>query len=139
MKNIDLIIELNKSLLEEKRRDLALLLNEESRLENQITKLDQNLIKEQDFSRLNKDSIFYYDNFAKFIKFQKKDLNEKLSKIQLIVLKAREHVNESFLELRKFEITNDELVKKEQIELARKEQSELDEISINMFSRKNNY
>ena len=129
------MIELNKSLLEEKRRDLAVLLNEENRLENQITRLDQKLIKEQDFSRKNKDSIFYYDNFAKFIKFQKKDLNEKLSKIQLIVLKARELVNESFLELRKYEITLDKLEKKEMVELSRKEQSELDEISISMFSR----
>ena len=129
------MIELNKSLLEEKRRDLAVLLNEENRLENQITRLDQKLIKEQDFSSKNKDSIFYYDNFAKFIKFQKKDLNEKLSKIQLIVLKARELVNESFLELRKYEITLDKLEKKERVELSRKEQSELDEISISMFSR----
>ena len=131
------MIELNKSLLEEKRRDLAVLLNEENRLEEQITQLDKKLIKEQDFSKKNKDSIFYYDNFAKFIKFQKKDLNEKLSKIQLIVLKARELVNESFLELRKYEITKDEFEKEEKIELSRKEQSELDEISIGMFSRNN--
>ena len=131
------MIELNKSLLEEKRRDLAVLLNEENRLEEQITQLDKKLIKEQDFSKKNKDSIFYYDNFAKFIKFQKKDLNEKLSKIQLIVLKARELVNESFLELRKYEITKDEFEKEEKIERSRKEQSELDEISIGMFSRNN--
>ena len=131
------MIELNKSLLEEKRRNLAVLLNEENRLEEQITQLDKKLIKERDFSKKNKDSIFYYDNFAKFIKFQKKDLNEKLSKIQLIVLKARELVNESFLELRKYEITKDEFEKEEKIERSRKEQSELDEISIGMFSRNN--
>ena len=55
----------------------------------------------------------------------------------MIVLKARELVNESFLELRKYEITKDEFEKEEKIERSRKEQSELDEISIGMFSRNN--
>ena len=137
MKNIDLMIELNKSILEEKRRDLALLLAEESSIENQIIVLDNSLIREQNFSRQNVESIFYYDNFARSISFQRKDLIQKLSKIQSIISKARELVNESYLELRKFEITKDNAEKKEKIEASRFEQGILDDISIDMFLRNN--
>ncbi len=137
MKNIDLIIELNKSILEDKRRDLALLLSEETSLENQIIDLDNNLIKEQEFSKLNHEAIFYYDNFAKSISLKRNKLSQNLSKLQSIIIKARELVNDSYLELRKFEITKENAEKKEKIELSRLEQTKIDDISIDMFLRNN--
>jgi len=138
LKNIDLLIELNKSILEEKRRELGLFLNEETSLENQIVFLDNDLIKEQNFSKLNIESIFYYDNYARSVSLKKRDLEQKLSQIRQIIFKARELVNEAYLELRKFEITKENADKKEKIEISRKEQGRLDDISINMFLRSAN-
>tara|TARA_B100000287_G_C20084305_1_gene563692 strand:+ start:113 stop:535 length:423 start_codon:yes stop_codon:yes gene_type:complete len=138
LKNIDLLIELNKSILEEKRRELGLFLNEETSLENQIVFLDNDLIKEQNFSKLNIESIFYYDNYARSVSLKKRDLEQKLSQIRQIIFKARELVNEAYLELRKFEITKENADKKEKIEISRQEQVRLDDISINMFLRNAN-
>ena len=136
MRNLELMIQMNQSTLEERRRELALILEEETSLENKIKQLDKDLIKEQEFTKLNNKATFYYDNFAKLVRARKKVLNHDLSTIQMVALKAREQVNEAFLELRKYEITNENIEKEEQIEMSRLEQIELDDISIGMFSRK---
>ncbi len=136
MKSIDLMIQVNKSILEEKRRDLALVINEEEVIENKINKLEIELKREQLYSKRNLEIKLYLESFAREVRRKTKLLNNDLSKLRLILEKLREQVSRAYVELRKFEITKENQQKKEIIESERLERIELDEISINMHRRK---
>ena len=135
MSVIEKLIRFHKFDLDEKRRYLRELEEQEARIQEAIDAIDQEVQSEQAFSRGEANFAPYYGGYATRAKACREALVDELSKAHEIVEEARETVVQAFEELKKYEITKDQQDHRAYLEEERKTQIELDEIALTTHQR----
>ena len=135
MSVIEKLIRFHKFDLDEKRRYLRELEEQEARIQEAIDAIDQEVQSEQAFSRGEANFAPYYGGYATKTKASREALVDELSKAHEIVEQARETVVQAFEELKKYEITKDQQDHRAYLEEERQTQIELDEIALTTHQR----
>ena len=136
MSVIEKLIRFHKFYLDEKRRVLRDLEEQEASVQQAIDSLDQEIQSEQSFSRGQVDFAPYYGGYASRSKSRREALEGELAKAHEQVEAAREVVTQAFEELKKFEITKDQQDQRKYLEQERQNQIELDEVALTAHQRK---
>ena len=136
MSVIEKLIRFHKFELDEKRRVLRDLEEQEASVQQVIDSLDQEIQSEQSFSRGQVDFAPYYGGYASRNKSQREALEDELAKAHEQVETARDIVSQAFEELKKYEITKDQQDHREYLEQERQNQIELDEVALTAHQRK---
>ena len=135
MSVMEKLIRFHKFDLDEKRRYLRELEEQEARIQEAIDAIDQEVQSEQAFSRGEANFAPYYGGYATRTKARREALVDELSKAHEIVEQARETVVQAFEELKKYEITKDQQDHRVYLEEERQTQIELDEIALTTHQR----
>ena len=130
MSVMEKLIRFHKFDLDEKRRYLRELEEQEARIQEAIDAIDQEVQSEQAFSRGEANFAPYYGGYATRTKARREALVDELSKAHEMVEEARETVVQAFEELKKYEITKDQQDHRAYLEEERQTQIELDEIAL---------
>ena len=136
MSVIEKLIRFHKFDLDEKRRYLRELEEQEARIQDAIDGIDQEISDEQTFSRGQAEFAPYFGGYASRTKARREALEVELDKAHQEVEGAREVVTQAFEELKKYEITKDQQDHREYLEGERQAQVELDEIALTGHIRK---
>ena len=123
MSVIEKLIRFHKFDLDEKRRVLRDLEEQEASVQQAIDSLDQEIQSEQSFSRGQADFAPYYGGYASRNKSQREALEGELAKAHEQVETARDIVSQAFEELKKYEITKDQQDHREYLEQERQTRS----------------
>ena len=136
MSVIEKLIRFHKFDLDEKRRVLRDLEEQEASVQQVIDSLDQEIQSEQSFSRGQVDFAPYYGGYASRSKSRREALESELAKAHEQVEAAREVVTQAFEELKKYEITKDQQDHRVYLEQERQNQIKLDEVALTAHQRK---
>ncbi|MFD1625440.1 flagellar export protein FliJ [Azospirillum griseum] len=130
------IIRLQKLQLDEKRRVLAELQNLGDRLRAEIERLKEEIAQEQATARENFAVSFTYANFAQAALERGRKLGESLAQVEVQISVATDQMAEAYQELKRYELAEEERIKREKHKLKRKEAEMLDETALIGFRRR---
>ncbi len=130
------IIRLQKLQLDEKRRVLAELHTLADRLRNEIEKVKQEIAHEQETVRDDFSVSFTYSNFAQAALERGRKLGESLGQVEAQINIATDEMAEAFQELKRYELAEEERLKRERDKQKRKEAAMLDETALVGFRRR---
>jgi flagellar protein FliJ len=130
------IIRLQKLQLDEKRRALAELQNLGDRLKAEIEKLKEEIAHEQATARDDFAVSFTYANFAQAAMERGRKLGESLLQVEVQISIATDQMAEAYQELKRFELAEEERLKREKDKQKRKEAIMLDETALVGFRRR---
>ncbi len=137
VKDLHTLIRLNEWTVDERRRELADVLNSLASLEDGLERLRLEVIKEQEFVKNSPEEAgFFYGSYANGVIHRRHDLNVGITRMEQEVSVARERVNEAFRELKKYEVAQETRDLDQAQEEARKEQIELDELGLQAYRLK---
>jgi len=130
------IIRLQKLQLDEKRRILAELQNLGDRLKAEIERLKEEIAHEQATAREDFAVSFTYANFAQAALERGRRLGESLAQVEAQISVATDQMAEAFQELKRFELAEEERLKREREKQKRKDAIMLDETALVGFRRR---
>lgn len=136
MSSLKTVIRLYKLQLDEKRRVLAELQNLGDRLKAEIERLREEIVQEQQTARDDFAVSFTYANFAQAALERGRRLGESLAQVEVQIAAATEQMAEAYQELKRFELAEEERLKREKEKLKRKEANMLDETALVGFRRR---
>jgi flagellar FliJ protein len=136
MKGVDGMIRLIKWRLDEKRRELADLENMRDELHSRISKIEAEMLAERNAAAASSPVIgFAYAGYAAAAMARRRKLEASIHEIAASIDVKKEEVADFFRELKKFEVLAERRMQRERAAEGRREQANLDEISLNMFRR----
>lgn len=136
MSSLKTVIRLHKWQLDEKRRALAELQNLHDRLVAEMHRLQQEMLYEQQVARADPMAAFGYAAFAKAAMERGKRLQDSIAQVEQQIAVATEEMAEAFQELKRFELAEEERLKREREKIRRKEEAMLDETALVGFRRR---
>ena len=136
MSSLKTIIRLHKWQLDEKRRALADLQNLHDRLSMELARLREELRREQETARTDQAVAFGYAAFARAARDRDHRLQESIAQVERQIAAATEEMSEAFQELKRFELAEEERLKREREKIRRKEDAMLDETALVGFRRR---
>jgi len=130
-KGVPTLIRLNEWTVDEKRRVLGARLKELDDLEMTLQKLEREVIAEQAAAAAAPESAgLLYGNYANQVIHRREQLHSNIKAKEDEVVVAREGLNDAYRELKKYEVVNENRIRREDEEQARKDQIELDELGL---------
>lgn len=136
-KDLDQLIRVNKWGVDERQRELGVLINREEDLIAQGHRLDAELAQEQSIAASDPTLAgFLYGGFADRYRLRKEQLRQMLHAIRLEIEDARERLAEAYRQLKVYEEVQKDRATREAAEEARQEQIALDEIGLNQHRRR---
>jgi flagellar FliJ protein len=136
-KGLETLIRLNEWTVDQKRRTLSDLLRLIDGFEAELKKLEQDLINEQASAAASPNEAgFLYGYYADSVIDRRAIIQISTQQLEKEADEAREEVSLAYRELKKFETAMEVRKKREEAELARKEQLELDEVGMQTFNQK---
>lgn len=130
------LIRLHKYRVDEKRRVLGQLYNELHELEQKLQDLENQLLEEQRIAKsAPEQALFAYGRFHQRAMSIREEIQQAIADKEREVEAARDDVNEAFRELKVYEEAEKNRIRKEKEERTRKENSEMDEIAMNLHRR----
>lgn len=136
MSSLKTIIRLQKWKLDEKRRALAELQNLADRLKAEIERLKEEVAAEQETARGNIEYSFTYSNYIQAAMERGKRLTQSMGQVEGQIAVATDEMAEAFQELKRYELAEEERLKREKDKLKRKEANMLDETALVGFRRR---
>ena len=136
MSSLKTIIRLHKWQLDEKRRALSELQNLRDRLTDELARLREMVRHEQETARNDPAVAFGYAAFAKAARERDQRLQESIAQVDQQIVTATEEMAEAFQELKRFELAEEERLKRERAKIRRKEDAMLDETALVGFRRR---
>ncbi len=136
MKGLATLIRLRQRALDALRRQLADLERELEALMAEDKRLAEELEREQKMATEFPEMSIFYGSFAKGIEEKQEVICIKSREVNQKIRETREQVTEAFIELKRFEITRDNIATAAQEVQDKHEQQALDEIAIQKFRRK---
>lgn len=136
MADLDGIIRFRKWELDEKRRELAILLEERASIAATIEALEQEMLDQQSL----RDSDVASMTLGAYIEGARKKkawLLDDMRKKDEQISEKQDVVSDAFRELKTFEIADNRQKERTRKELARQEQIELDEMGLKAFEKSN--
>ncbi len=136
MADLSVLIRLHKHELDEKRRALGELHGQMAEMERRRRELERSFEAEKESIRLNGDVHFTFAQYAETVRMQQRQMVEHEQELEKHIEKAKESLMETFSELKKYEMTQEERERLEAEERAIKESREMDAIGLEGFRRK---
>lgn len=137
-KDLKAIIRLHKYIVDEKRRDLGVLLSEVRALEHRAENLEVEIVSEQNAAQQSPEEAgFLYGPYAAAAIARRQQIKEATNEFEEKITAAREEMREEFKELKVFEIAKEARDEIEDAERAREDQLELDELGQERHRRQN--
>ena len=131
------LIRIHEFGVDEKRRDLGELLKLMGDLEQSQRDLEIEVVNEQRVAAsMPGEADICYGIYAQGVIMRRERMAESIIQMEVKVGEARDALSEAYLELKKYEIAQENRDKREALEETRREQSILDEIGINAHRRK---
>jgi flagellar export protein FliJ len=130
------VIRLHKLQLDEKRRVLAELQNLGDRLRAEIERLKEEVLREQAMAQQDITLAMSYVAFAQAARERGQKLTQSLGQVDVQIAIATEQMAEAFQELKRFELAEEERLKREREKQKRKEADMLDETALVGFRRR---
>ena len=136
-KGLTTLARLTKWTVDQRRRTLGALLRELEDLETNRRGLDIELSQEQSAAADNPDEAgLLYGTYAEAFINRREIVDESIRTKKAEIENALEELNESYRELKKYEVACDSRSQRELVEEVRREQIELDDIGIETYRRK---
>lgn len=136
-KGLETLIRLNEWTVDQKRRKLGDLLRLIDGFEVEAKKLEQDLISEQAAAAASPNEAgFLYGYYADAVIDRRAIIQISTQQLEKDADEAREEVSLAYRELKKFETAMEARKKREEAEMASKDQLELDEVGMRTFNRK---
>ena len=129
------LLQLREFELDERRRESGKILSEVNFLQDEITRLHEELKSEQKIAAESLEARFLYNEFASSVIRKREWLMAAIKLKEEEYERAREKVTEAYREMRKAEIIRDDLMEKTKKHEQALEQVELDEIAQNIHRR----
>ena len=129
------LLQLREFELDERRRESGKILSEVNFLQDEITRLHEELKSEQKIAAESLEARFLYNEFASSVIRKREWLTAAIKSKEEEYERAREKVTEAYQEMRKAEIIRDDLMEKTKKHEQALEQVELDEIAQNIHRR----
>jgi len=123
--------------LDEKRQKLAELDRLADKLRDDLVALEQEMSREQTAASGSIEGSIAFPAFVAAALERRKRLRQSIANIELACEAAREEVNQAFQEMKKFELARDNQTAQDQEESARREQTAMDEMGVDMHRRNN--
>jgi flagellar FliJ protein len=137
-KDLAAIIRLHKYIVDEKRRDLGVLLGEVRELEHRAERLKVELVSEQQAAHASPEEAgFLYGPYAAAAINRRQQLNDATVEFEEKIAIAQEEMREEFKELKVFEIAKEARDEAEEEERSSEEQRVLDELGQESHRRRN--
>ncbi len=130
------VIRLHKLQLDEKRRVLVELQNLGDRLKAEIERLKEEIAREQAMAREDFTLSLSYAAFAQAALERGRKLSQSLGHVEGQIAIATDQMAEAFQELKRFELAEEERLKREREKQKRKEADLLDETALVGFRRR---
>jgi len=135
MKQLKTLIKYHQSLLDEKRKALRAVQDEEDQIVRMKKHLADELVKQQGLVSENVEWGIHYGPYQDTI-FRRQEVLENMRlALQTKLDKAQEAVREAYRELKKFELTLERRQEEERKDLERKEQIEADDMTAARWNR----
>ncbi len=136
-KSLKSLIRLNEWTVDEKRRELAAVLDALAHAEQEARSLEDELKREQAQAEQSpQESGLFYGNYASGVITRRETLQRQVRDITKKAEEARDILNDAFRELKKYQTAEKNRLLKETEEFARKETVLLDEIGLQNYTRK---
>lgn len=137
MADLSALIRLHKHDLDEKRRQLGELYSQMSLLERERQELERSFENEKEaLAHMGDDIHFTFAHYADTVRQKRDDLNEREMEMEQAIENAKESLMETFAELKKYEMTQEERERIEAEERLFKENAAMDAIGLEAFRRK---
>lgn len=136
MSSLASVIRLHKWQLDEQRRALADLHNLADRLKSEAERLEEEIRHEQETAKADFEASFGYPAYAKAATERRKRIAQSIAQVDRQIAAATDAVAESFQELKRFELAEEERKRREADKLRRKENAMLDETALVGFRRR---
>jgi flagellar FliJ protein len=130
------LIRLNKWSLDEARRKVSDLETLKVSFLKEVAELDDELSREQLAARGSIDSLVTLQGYYQHVRERRGRLERSIAEIEAALERARDEAAEAYRELRKYETALENLQKREQAAAMKREQSQLDEVGLDMHRRK---
>jgi len=130
-KDLKNLIRLNKWEVDEKRRKLGELLRLLDNLEAQERALEEEVAREQSAANEAPNAAgFLYGNYAQTVIERRDRIRQSIDRMEKAIAEAREEVRRAFVELKKYEVAQENRNKREAAEEAQREQNFLNEVGL---------
>lgn len=136
MSSLTSVIRLHKWQLDEKRRALAELQNLHDRLLSELDRLREEIHHEQETARTDQSVAFGYASFARAALDRGRRLQQSIAQVETQITVATDEMAEAFQELKRYELAEEERLRREREKLRRKEEAMLDETALVGFRRR---
>ena len=136
MADLSVLIRLHKHELDEKRRALSSLYTEMALLENQRLALEQEFEREKSAASDLQDIHYTFPLYAEKVQKRREELDRLQHAMEIKIDLAKESLMETFSELKKFEMTQEERERLEREEQLIRENANFDAIALEGFTRR---
>lgn len=136
MSELQTLIRLHKWKLDEKRRALAELQAFRERLEDQKSRLEEEIRAEQDKARVSEAGTYGYGHYARAVIERRRRLDESIAEVERQIAAATEEMAVAFQELKRYELAQESRDRREREKQRRKEAAALDEVGLTGFMRR---
>jgi flagellar protein FliJ len=136
-KDLHNLIQVHEFEVDEKRRKLGELFRLMANLEAQAKALEEELVREQQSARANPEEAGHlYGAYAETVIDRRERLRQSMIQMESAIEESREDLRVSFMELKKYEIAQENRDRKAAKELSRRERMDLDEIGLQGHRKK---
>ncbi|MCW2246356.1 chromosome segregation ATPase [Azospirillum fermentarium] len=136
MSSFKTLIRVQKWQLDEKRRALTELQNLEDRLRSEIDRLAEEMRAEQETARNDFNASFTYAGFARSAMERRRRIDDSIRQVQEQIVAATEQVAEAYQDLKRYELAEEERLKREREKQKHKEELMMDETALVGFRRR---
>jgi flagellar protein FliJ len=136
VKGLAALIRLHTWRLDEKRRELADLQRLEDQFLADLRRLEAEVAAEQEFAKTSDSGAFSYGGFAVGVIERRKRIEASIAEVRRRIEEKNDEVAEAFRELKRYEITQAERLKRQRAEAERRTQASLDEMSLIQHQRR---
>lgn len=135
-KDLHNLIQIHEWEVDEKRRKLGELLRLLENLEAQAQALEEELHREQQTARENPEEAGYlYGDYAETVIDRRERIQESIRQMEVAIEEAREELRLAYVELKKYEVAQENRDKRAALERNRREQAESDDIGLEGYRR----
>lgn len=136
MADLSSLIRLHKHELDEKRRALGALYTQMAELERMRRALAEDLAREKAIMKASADVHFTFARYAEQVRAKNEKIDKAEEELEKQIEEARDSLMDTFTELKKYEMTQEERDRLEAEERAFREARALDEIGLESFRRR---
>lgn len=136
MRTLSTLIRLYQHRLDERRRELGDLERLRADLLSQRERLEKGVLAEQEAAKRVEVGAFAYGGFARGVVERRAKLAASLAELEARIEVAQNAVHGAFQDVKRYELVRQARKRKQREELNRRQQAQLDEISLQMHRRR---